>query len=214
MAETRDELARHLSALKDRLFHPPQVRGPATEKAMPTQKKASRGTASSSQGGSSKSQPTPKDSSKREAKADSRDSEPKKETVKASPMRKRASSKAGETSSRKRGTSSTQGKSSPKGEGESLVAKTVEVLDPLLAGAIVGAVTGAARKLEHEPTALPPDAPASLTTSSKGKKKLPTTGEVLEELASGAAVGAVAGVAKTVLPADRAQGGKKKGSKS
>jgi hypothetical protein len=83
-----------------------------------------------------------------------------------------------------------------------LVAKTAEVLDPLVAGAVVGAVTGAARAVAQEPTAVTAGEAAHLA-SSPVQAGGPGTKDVLGELASGATVGAVSGVAKAVLPPEK-----------
>ena len=91
---------------------------------------------------------------------------------------------------------------------KSLVEKTGEVLDTMLAGRVVGAVTGAAQSLSQEPTAV------TGVDVSTAKAESPGTGEVLGEMAPGAALGAVSGVAKAVLPTEKAKGTKKKSSKT
>jgi len=75
------------------------------------------------------------------------------------------------------------------------VAKTGEVLDTMLAGAIVGAVTGAARELNEGS-----DGKQGLASSKRGKV---TTADVVGEMAPGAAVGAVVGAADSVLPKEK-----------
>ncbi len=69
----------------------------------------------------------------------------------------------------------------------------------MVAGAVVGAVTGAARAVAQEPTAVSAGEPTKLA-GSPVQVGGPDTKDVLGELASGAAVGAVSGVAKAVLP--------------
>jgi hypothetical protein len=76
------------------------------------------------------------------------------------------------------------------------------VLDTLVAGAVVGAVTGAARAVAQEPTAVSAGEPATLA-GSPAQAGTPGTKQVLGELAPGAAVGAVSGVAKAVLPPEK-----------
>jgi hypothetical protein len=71
-----------------------------------------------------------------------------------------------------------------------------------MAGAVVGAVTGAARAVAQEPTAVSGGEPTKLA-SSPVQAGGPGTKDVLGELASGAAVGAVSGVAKAVLPPEK-----------
>jgi len=76
----------------------------------------------------------------------------------------------------------------------------------MVAGAVVGAVTGAARNVAHEAAAMPltsEDVPAAPTHESS---ETPTTREVLSEMAGGAALGAVAGAAKAIMPAGGALG--------
>jgi len=79
----------------------------------------------------------------------------------------------------------------------------------MVAGAVVGAVTGAAQHVAHEPGALPLVGPESLPSTGTADHEKPTTREVLGELASGAALGAMTGAAKSVLPAEPAPETKK-----
>ena len=76
----------------------------------------------------------------------------------------------------------------------------------MVAGAVVGAVTGAARHVAHEPGALPLVDPESLSSLRYSDHEKPTTREVLGEMASGAALGAMTGAAKSVLPAEACPG--------
>ncbi len=94
-----------------------------------------------------------------------------------------------------------------------MVARAGETLDTMLAGAIVGAVTGAAKNLAHEPTAMPlcNETGADEHLAAAGEK--PTISQVLEEMAPGAAVGAMSGTAKAVVTKTqetKETGGKKK----
>ena len=96
---------------------------------------------------------------------------------------------------------------------KSLIEKTGEVLDTMVAGAVVGAVTGAAAAVAKEPTAVSAGAPTR-QSASPAQAGGPGTREVLGELASGAAVGAVSGVAKAVLPPEKPKSTSKKRAKS
>jgi len=78
--------------------------------------------------------------------------------------------------------------------------KVGEVLDTMVAGAIAGAVVGAARELDQEP------APRQSATSSPKKRAKASTAEVVEEMAPGAAVGAIVGAADAVLPKQKKKG--------
>ncbi len=204
MAQTRDELARHLAALKDRLFHPSLADAPGAERAMAT-KKTGRRAVSSSAGESSGSDRAQHTTSKSgESSAAPKVSAPKAgPKTKAAAPKKSSTQASGGVQARKKGASASPRKSrTPKGQEKGIVQKTGEVLDTVLAGAVVGAITGAARNLAHEPTAVPASGTLELRSAPGAKQESPTTGEVLSELASGAAVGAVAGAAKSILPPD------------
>ena len=75
----------------------------------------------------------------------------------------------------------------------------------MVAGAVVGAVTGAAAAVAKEPTAVSVVPPRGRIRLAGGMPGGPGTREVLGELASGAAVGAVSGVAKAGSAAREAQ---------
>jgi hypothetical protein len=98
---------------------------------------------------------------------------------------------------------------------QSLAEKTGKVLDTMVAGAVVGAITGAASAVANEPTAVVPGGPTTLA-ASPAQAGGPGTKEVLGELAPDAAVGAISGAAKAVLPPEKPgrNTAKKKGSKS
>jgi hypothetical protein len=85
---------------------------------------------------------------------------------------------------------------------KSLIEKTGAVLDTVVAGAVVGAVTGAASAVAAEPTAVSPESSTALAASPV-QAGGPGTRDVLGEMASSAAVGAVSGVAKAVVPAEK-----------
>lgn len=200
MAETRQQLALHLSALKERLLHPLEAVDSAKDPTMPTAKKSSR------QPADKKSQDDKSPSSRADAKTKKK-SAPSASvgaSQKTTAAKSEKSSKSEGTKTRKTAQS---GKAAParkktsarEGKAQSLVARTGETLDTMVAGAIVGAVTGAARNLAHEPTAMPLcDEPPSGQQAAADVEK-PTTGQVLEEMASGAAIGAVSGSAKAVM---------------
>jgi len=222
MASTRRDLARHLGALKDRLLHPRSITAATKEPTMPAQKKREL---------SSPSRGKPDVEESKEKRADSRTSKTKKanpngsskKTDAASPSAK-SSKKADSSkkspsngSSKRKATDSHKSKSSTsrsrKSAEKSLVEKTGEVLDTVVAGAVVGAVTGAARHVAHEPGALPLVDPEPLSSSETPAHEKPTTREVLGEMASGAALGAMTGAAKSVLPAEPAPETKKSSKK-
>jgi hypothetical protein len=121
-------------------------------------------------------------------------------------MATKAGKAAGSSPSRKGGASGSAKRSRRKTPAtravKGLIAKTAEALDPVVAGAVVGAVTGAARAVAHEPTAVTGGEPRALA-SSPAQVGGPSTKEVLGELASGAAVGAASGAAKSVLPPEK-----------
>lgn len=60
-------------------------------------------------------------------------------------------------------------------------------------------MTGAARNLAHEPSAMPLCDESVSGRPAAAETQKPTTGQVLEEMASGAAIGAVSGTAKAVM---------------
>jgi hypothetical protein len=74
----------------------------------------------------------------------------------------------------------------------------------MVAGAVVGAITGAAQSVATEPTAV--TGAAGALARSPVAAGGPGTKEILGELAPGAAVGAVSGAAKSVLPPEKAGG--------
>ena len=200
IAKTREELSRHLDALRTRVFHLQRAEGPQTEATMPT-KKASRRPSPPSRDDGSKNEGTKKSKKAASAKGSDETKTTRKKAAASS------SAKKGSTSAKKGSTSRT--KSASKSKAKGLVAKTGEALDTALAGAVVGAVTGAARSLANEPTAVtPPGTEVAGQTAAAGSKP-PTTGEVLEEMAPAAALGAVSGTVKAIAPAEPA-GGKKK----
>ena len=63
----------------------------------------------------------------------------------------------------------------------------------MVAGAVVGAVTGAARNVAHEAAAMPLTSEDVSAVPTHESSETPTTREVLSEMAGGAVLGAVAG---------------------
>jgi hypothetical protein len=192
IARTREELSRHLDALRIRVLHPERAEGQQSEAFMPT-KRASRRPSPSSGDDGGKTEGTKK-------------------------SRKAASTKRGGETSRKKETRSSSGKkgsssrtkSASKSKGKSMVAKTWKVLDTVLAGAVVGAVTGAARGLADEPSTVAPPETAASSPREAAVSDQPTPGKVLEEMAPGAAVGAVSGAVKAIVPPEPATRKRKK----
>lgn len=178
IAETRASLARNLHALKDHLLHPFAQSDPAGDTSMPTEKKART--------------KAKKSSDKREngSKANG-----------ATKTKAKAKTKSSAKSTARGKSSTSRAKSGGRTKAlQGIVARTGEVLDPVLAGAVVGAITGAARSVAKEPTAVPlcdPDT-GTMPQPVAGAEGSSTT-EVLSELTSGAAMGAVAGAAKAVV---------------
>jgi len=222
MARTRRDLARHLVALRDRLLNPRPIMTATKEPTMPAQKK--------------REQTSPSKKKKAPDEANDRRSDPRTSTSdgkasngsskkavaagsSAKSSKKTAASKSSSTngSSKRKVSDSKESKSTGsrgrKSAEKSLVEKTGEVLDTMVAGAVVGAVTGAARHVAHEPGALPLVDPEALSSSDTPDHEKPTTREVLGELASGAALGAMTGAAKSVLPAEPAPETKKRSKK-
>jgi hypothetical protein len=182
IARTRDDLASHLAALRDRLLNPTKFLRAPPEADMATK--------------STKRKPSASPSSRRKGSQD----EARKKTT-ASPKEKAAAKSSHPSKSDKvsaRGKAKTGG-SRKKAGAHGLVARTGEVLDTALAGAVVGAVTGAAQTLAQEPTAVTSPPAASRAPQAKSPKPASTT-EVLSEMAPGAALGALSGAAKAVIP--------------
>jgi hypothetical protein len=115
-------------------------------------------------------------------KSTARKSEPKKAvaTLKGSGKAASAGSK-----SPKRGAKATR-------KDEGVVAKAGAALDTMAAGAVVGAVKAAAAAIDED----------KVMSLKGGGKKAASTADVLGELAPDAAMGAVAGAMRTVLPAE------------
>jgi len=183
MRRTRDGLTEKLDLLKRRLLHPQLVPRTGAKKAMATKK----ATKSSASNGASKA-------------SESKETSTKKSNAKRSP----SASAKGSTSGKK---------ATPKRVAGAIANKTTEVLTEVLTGAAVGAVTGAAERVAAEPTAVAEEGSVKvkLTANTKAEgtnaatKKRTTakkSGEVLGEMLSGAAVCAVAGAAKSILPTE------------
>ena len=208
IAETRREMAHHLSALRNRLLDPPlQTADSPTEPSMLTQKKstskAKATTKAPAKGGAADKVKT----AKAEMKAVASPTKAKSASPKASATPKKSASSPAtktkpaasssatpksanstksaakaKTATKPKAKAATKPKAKPQGIVSSLVGKTGVVIDTMLAGAVVGAVTGAARSVSQEPAAV---------TSGGGvssiKSDSPGTGEVLGEMAPGAA---------------------------
>jgi hypothetical protein len=196
MRRTRSALSEHLQLLKDQLLHPDlTTTDTETHQTMATKKaakKPGRGTAAASK--------RTKEGSDAASGARAKASK----AAKASP----AEPRSGSLSKTKRSTSG-RGKAgaSRKTVASDLVAKTTEVVEDMLTGAAVGAVTGAAARVQDQPTAVgTPDANhenGRRATKSQNKNQKRPSGsrsDVLTEMASGAALGAAAGAAKAILP--------------
>ena len=186
MMETREQLAAHLGALKERLLHPLTARSSLKGPTMSTKKPTSR------ESGAKKTEKSKPQTSRADAWT--------KQSTAAKPAQP---SKAAETKSRKENPKAATPRkktSTKKTEVQGLVARTGETLDTMIAGAIVGAVTGAAKNLAHEPTAMPLCDETPVVQQAGATEDKPTTGQVLEEMASGAAIGALSGTAKAVVP--------------
>jgi hypothetical protein len=222
MTRTRRDLARHLAALRDRLLNPGPIMTATKEPTMPAQKKREQTSPSKKKNAPDEANERRADprTSTSEGKASNGSSKKAGATASSARSSKKAaasksssangSSKRKVSDSKKSKSSSSRGRQSAE---KSLVEKTGEVLDTMVAGAVVGAVTGAARHVAHEPGALPLVDPESLTGSDTPDQEKPTTREVLGELASGAALGAMTGAAKSILPAESAPETKKRSKK-
>jgi len=186
MRETRAGLTRKIELLK-RWFIPYSSFRSGARKTMPGKRSATSSTKSAK--GSSESRQTSD-----------------KKTI----AKQAATSKTGSSSPRK--------KTSRKKVVGAIVDKTTEVLGEMLTGAAIGAVTGAAERVDDQPTAVREDKEkraivaksekvAGAKASSRRRSTSKESGVVLGEMLSGAAVGAVTGAAKAVIPA-RDQTGK------
>jgi len=145
------------------------------------------------------------DTGKARAKGESSDSSAKAKSKSNGKDVAKTSSKASasprsSSTSKKKGS---KGSKSTKSLAKTLVAKTGKTLDTMVAGAVVGAITGAARNLADEPTAMPLCDEASGTKLKEvDHADASTTTDVLGEMASGAALGALTGAAKVVMPTE------------
>lgn len=133
-------------------------------------------------------------------KSAAKKSEPKKAASTLKGSGKAASADAKSAKSPKRATKSP--KTTRKDEG--VVAKAGTVLDTMAAGAVVGAVKAAAASIDED----------KVMALKGGRKKAATTADVLGELAPDAAMGAVVGAARTVLPVEEEAPKPKNGKKA
>lgn len=204
IAETRADLARHLGALKQHLFHP-QIshHESASEIDMATKKKAARPSASKGGSPKSKAAGAKPAADRKTAATPTKTSSKAKKAASTNPSRSASASSTKPTRpATKSSASRSKSGSARKPAAKSLLEKTGEVLDTLVAGAVVGAITGAAQTVAGQPTAVTAAEPESLK-SSPAAVGGPGTKEVLGEMAGGAAVGGVSGAAKAVLPPAR-----------
>ena len=182
MRKTRDGLTRKLDLLKSRLLHPLGAPRTGESRTMPAKK-------------------TTKSSAPEKA---ARVSGVKSTPPKAFDAKRSTSPKADASPSRK--------KTTRKKVVASITSKATEILGEVLTGAAVGAVTGAAQRVNEQPTAVLENGsgrnapavakgPGGRTAATKKQAAAKKSGEVLGEMLSGAAEGAVAGAAKAVIPA-------------
>lgn len=208
MARTRAELADRLHSLKRHLFGTKaQALSTGDETIMPTPKRARTKTAARSKtaGGASRTGDAPSKARSRQDDSGSRKASGGKGAAKASAGGK--SVKAGGESKRK--PSSAKGRSGGSAKGKSASrakksgssrtrSKVAEAVGEVLAGAAVGAVTSAAARVGDQPTSTLQlvDSPGQAPQVGGGAPP----SEVMTDMASGAAVGALAGAAKAMLP--------------
>jgi len=222
MVETRSGLTRKLNALRSRLAGPATAshegnENPMAEKAKKKTDDKDAGPARSGEGpttakkkavASKASSPAGGSKSKGGADAKSKSSGSAGAKSKSSAKASGGSGSGGGKASRKKS-----------GGRESVATKTKEVVGEMLAGAAVGAVTAAAASVEGASTSAEQAATdlkrgkSSGGSKASGKRstraKSPT--EVLGEMATPAAIGAVAGAAKAVLPKKGKGSSKRKG---
>jgi hypothetical protein len=197
IAETRAELARHLGALKHHLFHP-HISSPefAAETDMATAKKKTTRRPSAARAATSKPKPSSAASSSKSKSharsAVSADEAGSSRKPTASPSKMKA--KPASTNPKPKAKAKTRRRPAV----HTVLARTGEVLDTVVAGAVVGAITGAAQSVAKEPTAVT-GSPGAMDRSPAAAGG-PGTKRILGELAPGAAAGAVSGAAKSVLP--------------
>jgi hypothetical protein len=177
IADTRDELGQHLSVLGNQFFSPKGADGPK-ETTMPTEKRAKPPTQSGGESRDSSKSGRATVKGQNPGKADAKD------TKKSTSTKKTVASKPGSA-----------GRSTTTRKVKGVAAKAGQVLDTMMAGAVVGAVKAAAQAVADK------EALNGLEgAGKKGHAMARSTGEVLGEMAPGAAVGAVVGAAKAVMP--------------
>jgi hypothetical protein len=234
MTETRAELGDHINSLKQYLFgSQPEDTNIGGDTVMATSKRSS----SKSTGGSQAKGIARKGSSAGQ-RSEGDDPRPRKSTAdkggtaaKSTGSRKSSGgggagqhkttpekrSKAA-ASSRSAGASKSKGKGTKRAKSGSSATrrKVVEAVGEVLAGAAVGAVTGAAARVGNQPasTLQLVDDQGRFPSGASSPPEQPS--KILTEMASGAAVGALSGAAKTVLPESkgRTQGSGSRSKKS
>lgn len=172
IASTREDLARHLASLRAHFLS--SITSHHVPKPDPQGDKTAMATKKPS----------------RKSNADARPSEPRTASAKTAARRK--------TTASSKSVSSSAGRSPRRKKSEGLVAQTGAVLDTMVAGAVVGAITGAAQSLQNEPAAV--HAEDMKAVNGPESARSPGTGEVLSEMAGGAAAGAVTGAARSIMP--------------
>lgn len=209
---TRAALSERLEMLKDRLFVASGTQGKGAEHTMAAEKSSKKRDHKSS------------DAEKRRTKPDAAPRAGRKQDDKSHKAAKPASAKS---DGRKQPKATAKSKETAKSKGSPgkrlasrVLAKTAEVAEEMLTGAAIGAVTGAAARVQDQPEAFPTDGeaperkPGSTTAKKASKKPAGARGsDVLTEMATGAAVGAAAGAAKAIVQEGEAVGRKAKKTK-
>jgi hypothetical protein len=167
IADSRDVLGRHLSALGNQIFPPKGADGPKGA-TMPTEKKAKSSTLPGGKARNSNKAVKRLET----AKADARD------TKKTTPTKKTAASKPGRPAKTRKV--------------KSVAAKAGQVLDTMMAGAVVGAVKGAAQSVAQDEA--PDDFKGAVKKGAMTPSTGEVLGEMAPGAAVGAVVGAAKAV--------------------
>ena len=211
MAQTRAELGRKLDALGGRFAGPRGAAITGTRKAMPPKKSVkttttAAGAKPAAEKRTAKAAPAKAPAAKPAAPAAASKPAPKRAAAKSARAPKASKSAATKSATRKRPAAAT-----------GIAGKATELLGEMLAGAAVGAVTGAAGQVRQEPGAVAEPEVNQVAAGGTGKAGVRKKGtpkraaaaaskpsEMLGEMAAGAAIGAVTGAAKAVLPEEPA----------
>lgn len=194
---TRARLSGRLHLLTRRLLDTNTIQGKGADHTMAVEKPSKKRAHKSSE------------TDKRKKKDDAKMEASSKKAGKSDGAKKGAS---GKKNGRSKSNESAKSKGSAKPKASAgkrvaskMLSKTVEVAEEMLTGAAVGAVTGAAARVQNQPAAFSGDADASARGSDSAKRTDAKTSagaepsEVLSEMATGAAVGAATGAAKAIL---------------